>query len=217
VKNGNPFRAAAETAHEFFQDDGRAGSPFPRDGECAARDEWTHHVDHLDAGRCEGARRERGRCEELHDAIERLATHGRRDLTSGTHHRHAGGQLRDGRRGDATHDAVPEALDDLERDGSLPRLVAHRELGEDIGKRRRVEADFDDVLARPDNPSDARGEVVRQLMSAEGVLHGGDHPSLELGTRGVQAVVHRRHRQPQERGDILLGTVVDVEQHNNLA
>ena len=54
-------------------------------------------------------------------------------------------------------------------------------------------------------------------MRFERVLDHGQCPSLELLSARVQPIVHRRHREAQERGDVLLGAVVHVEERHHLA
>ena len=85
------------------------------------------------------------------------------------------------------------------------------------GRRGGVEARLDDPLARPHDAPDPRGEVVGERMGFERVLDHGEVPPLELGARGMQAVVHGRDRHAQKGRDVLLRAVVHVEERDDLA
>ena len=66
------------------------------------------------------------------------------------------------RRRDAAHDAVAAALDDLDADGALVRLVADQEFVQQVGQCGWVEHDLDQSAARRHQAVDAVCEIIRQ-------------------------------------------------------
>lgn len=96
-------------------------------------------------------------------------------------------------------------------------VVAHHELGQEIGQRAGVETRVDDATARAHDAADPGREIVGQLMSLERVLHHGQGPPLELRARRMQPVVDRRDRHPQEGGDVLVGAVVHVVERDDFS
>jgi hypothetical protein len=157
------------------------------------------------------------RGEEPDRPVDRLPPGGSLDAPSRAQHGHARGEPVGRGQRDAADDAALQQLDHLHRDRPPSGRVADGELGERVGQAGRVEEDLDHALAGSHDPADPGREVVGKAMRFERVLDHGQGPSLELLSGRVQAIVHRRHREAQERGDVLLGAVVDVEERGHLA
>ncbi len=118
---------------------------------------------------------------------------------------------------DAAHTPLPHALDHVNIDGAAVRFVAHRKLSENVRHCGRIEQRLHDAAACLDQAADAVGEIVRQAVRLDCVLHHGQHPLLQLPACYVQSVVHGRHRETEERRNVLVRALVHEEKSRHLA
>jgi hypothetical protein len=88
-------------------------------------------------------------------------------------------------RRDAAHDTVAGALDDLDADGALVRLVADQEFAQQIGQGGRAEHDLDQSAAGPGDRPAARNFRGGGLARAGHMAPG---PSGELADPARQEV-----------------------------
>jgi hypothetical protein len=93
-----------------------------------------------------------------------VGAYGTRGQSAGVKDRGATRQGFGWRKSDTAHDAATWALDNLDGNCALLGLVAHREFGEDVGQRGRLEQSLDHASAGADQAADAIGEIVGQTL-----------------------------------------------------
>jgi hypothetical protein len=116
-----------------------------------------------------------------------------------------------GRLRDAAHDARTRPLNHVEIDSPAIGFIADRKLGEDVRCRARIEQSFDDIAARLDQSTDPVGEIVGQALPLKALRSHGQHPPFQFQSSGVQTVIHRRQRETEECGNVLVRALVDKE------